>query len=650
MAINSYFTPTPWEHNLYAPPVDFISKSLEVAQKKYDTNFLAAEQLKDTYFPSLPQDRAKANAATQELNDNIDKVVSKYNGDYSQAGADLIKLQMDLKRRLQPGKDLGAIVSQYNNYSQSMKTEGERLAKNEVIGKQVNALQNWFMTNYKGVDQLKQADGSYSDFTIPRLNAYVSHEKIFEDAIAKQALRKTNTTEYKGKDKSGHDIYDTHEIDYKDPKEAENAVRNQIFNNDSFNAYYDQFSALQGIDPKAAKDNLYNQYVTQAIPSRTGPINDTHKYQFEKDEIGASNLDFSHKWALARQAAKDAESLAVFKNKLANEGSTGDGGLLDILGKTSIENRYKPVDPSTSVVSWGRGGASTGAVISVNQIIGDKNPRADVNVEMLKAIKQANPNQPDANVWLMYNNSLHNSTPDNLMYYNKFQTTKAMKEEADRVLPQLANGTANVTIVDSKTGVNRPATKDEIVQLYSDANDAKKRSAKIMALGKSSVSGGALPFGTVLASPNNDGKLYVVSENNLGIAKMQSDMNSAFNFIHDDTKQQGNLFKSPDMPTIPGMEHGAPTFGVKHYVFDPYTKIASPQIRYYTAKQAADGSYVPNFDDPFVVKDPKTGQKRYWDDRDMERAFLPWDEVIKTYPRNPAQAEKGSDTYLESGE
>jgi hypothetical protein len=48
--VNRYFNPTAYEGQLYEPPVQFIAKALESAQKSYDVNYLASEELKNKYI------------------------------------------------------------------------------------------------------------------------------------------------------------------------------------------------------------------------------------------------------------------------------------------------------------------------------------------------------------------------------------------------------------------------------------------------------------------------------------------------------------------------------------------------------------------------------------------------------------------------
>lgn len=140
--VNRYFNPTPYEGKLYALPVDFIAGALEKLQGVYDKNYETAQNLKDTYLESLPQDRSRADVFQNEIIQSIDNITSKYSGDYSQATKDLITLQNDIKRKLRPGTEFYTIGKNFQTYNEALKREQERLAKKEINEMQYSALVN----------------------------------------------------------------------------------------------------------------------------------------------------------------------------------------------------------------------------------------------------------------------------------------------------------------------------------------------------------------------------------------------------------------------------------------------------------------------------------------------------------------------------
>lgn len=66
MGVNRFFKRTPYDIGLYVPPIDIVKSTLEDAQKKYDTNYMLTQNVKNNIIQSLPQDRALANQIQNE--------------------------------------------------------------------------------------------------------------------------------------------------------------------------------------------------------------------------------------------------------------------------------------------------------------------------------------------------------------------------------------------------------------------------------------------------------------------------------------------------------------------------------------------------------------------------------------------------------
>lgn len=117
-AINRYYQTTPYQGELYTPPLDLVGKAMEISQQRYDKNLATTELIKNNYINSLPQDRQRANALQEKYNSMVDSVVAKYHGDLSQATNDLTKLQYEIRKDFNPGGETGAIIGNYNKYQE----------------------------------------------------------------------------------------------------------------------------------------------------------------------------------------------------------------------------------------------------------------------------------------------------------------------------------------------------------------------------------------------------------------------------------------------------------------------------------------------------------------------------------------------------
>jgi len=144
MAVNRFYQGTPYQASLYTPPVEFVAKALEAAQKQYDVNFAAAEELRNKYIESRVQDRVQANEIQANYQKQIDDIVGKYNGDYSQATKDLYSFKKQIERDFKPGGQAHAIQQSYLNQEASLKAAREGKVKGIYDSDQVRLLEYYY--------------------------------------------------------------------------------------------------------------------------------------------------------------------------------------------------------------------------------------------------------------------------------------------------------------------------------------------------------------------------------------------------------------------------------------------------------------------------------------------------------------------------
>lgn len=181
--VNRYYKQDPYRGDLYKPPVEFIASALQMAQKQYDTNYVAAQELKNKYATTLPQDRARANEIQTQFESKVDDVVSKFGYDSGAATKELYKLQNELAKAYGPGGEVGAMIQNYSTVQDSLKRERERLAKGEINQAQLALLQNHYQT-FEGT-KLDPTTGTYKQAPVTDLAQYVDDSKIFEEVLTK---------------------------------------------------------------------------------------------------------------------------------------------------------------------------------------------------------------------------------------------------------------------------------------------------------------------------------------------------------------------------------------------------------------------------------------------------------------------------------
>lgn len=638
--VNRYFDPKPFEGQLYAPPVKFIEEALQGAQKQYDANYLASEQLKNKYINAWDADRARANQIQNEISTQVDEVVKKYNGDYSQATKELLGLTSKLNKMWAPGGEVATIEGNFKAVQEAMKENKERLAKGEVTADQVNAQYNYYKTNYKGVKQDPNT-GLYNTLTIDPLSKYVDHAKIYEDVLKGITPKTTQRMVPAGKDGAGYIVYEKREVQYKDPNEVRSALEANLFNNDAFKGYVQQKAKYEGKDPNVVMNTLVDEYITNSIPARTGTMVDKQELSFQTDLIAQDQRALSRGLALQRAQLANKIAFDQYKRKADQEEMGTDGTDLALLAEgDSAGSPYRPITNPTYSPDGGM--FSRRVPLPVDKIL-QGNSGFDgykINKPLLKSIKDANPNMPDSDMWLIYNNSVKNF--DNAgagIYYNPYRTSAAQKEDAARIIPSLQTGNVPVYKIDSRTGVTTEITSAaEKMRL----GQAWKKDKQPRALGKSSASSGKVPFGTVMASPDDSpNEYYVIGDNTVAISKLQKDyLDPAFRFISDPGAEVGdpfNLLKVENGNIVQEVIMGA-----KGYDYNSTVKAGVGNIRYYSAVKTPDGKWKPD------MTKLHTTNGRPSEPIDIERLLLPASEVAKTFPINKMKPSAEENTLYEN--
>lgn len=181
MGVNRFFKRTPYDIGLYVPPIDIVKSTLEDAQKKYDTNYMLTQNVKNNIIQSLPQDRALANQIQNEWSTKVDEIAAKYNGDYSRAGKDIAGLISGIRKDYNPGGRAAAITGNYASYNDWLARHRERIKAGKVLGEDLNQANSYFMSKYQGIGEIDPVTGSYNMFTPDDLADYQDPDAIIQD-------------------------------------------------------------------------------------------------------------------------------------------------------------------------------------------------------------------------------------------------------------------------------------------------------------------------------------------------------------------------------------------------------------------------------------------------------------------------------------
>jgi hypothetical protein len=619
VATNRYYRGDPYRGDLYKPPVEFIANALEKAQKTYDSNFVAAEGLKNKYIQTLPQDRARANELQKQFETKVDDVVSKYGYDSSAASKELYKLQTELAKQYGPGGEAGAMTQNYSMVQDSLKRERERLAKGEITQTQFQVLQNHY--NKFGGTKLDPTTGTYSQAPITDLAQYIDDSKIFEETLAKVKPRTIERAFKTGRKVDGQWEYMTRKEQFIDPNEVSTAFSQNLLGDDKFSNYVSQLAQMTGSDPNAILNEITNKYTQDIIPSRTGLMEDSRKLDYKDDWRDKENLNFAHQKALEQIRLQNRLKVIQFKEELGSEGANGPVSSYLTLTKAG-NNAFKPlpltekVDSSGKPLSWMQTEWWTGKSekpMDVNRILSEG--RAGVNIPLLQSIKDANPTAPSSDLLRMYNQHVGQDQNFSRIDYNRYETTGAQREDFQRLVPELLQGNREIVQIDRATGNVVPITdQDTRIELAKLWADPKRKD--MAAIGKTSSHSGHVPVGTLMPDPTGNGNYYVVKENRNDLINLQSEvLDKAFKFIQDDSRREGDIFEL-NLPN--GKKQ--PLVGRKEYI-NGYQNIV-----YYEVSKTGPDTYVTHYDKPLM------NGSRIATTKELEDVILPYSELKTTYP------------------
>jgi hypothetical protein len=618
MAINRYMNRRPFQGSLYAPPVDTITAALEMAQQQYNTNFAAAEELRNRYIDSLSQDRARADEKQAEYDSRIDEVVAKYNGDYSQATKDLYSLTKQIEKDFNPGGEAWAIQQSKIAWTEATKRNQERLKNGKITAPQMNLLENWMKTTYTGTK--KQEDGTYSILEVPELVDYVKAEDIAAKAAKEVPKRTRVTTEpvYR----NGRWFTDYKKDEYIDPKDMEQAISSALVQDDKYVQYVSQMSALTGIGFDEILGSSVKTFSERFVNTHAGTL-------YDEDSVNYKGVDALYLESVKQRNRKDMED---YKNKQAAE--AGMNTQLSLLGVAGRGGKFKEVNLEGELHFDPKSPMYYSRYLPT---IDEAMQRSDeFNIQILAELSRSMPKASLRDVWDAYNRSIKLDNYSKGVYYHKFETTAAQNEEADRMLPRLKAGAAKAYVLNTDTGRVEPATDREIRAFYNDNYDPVKRKAITAALGKTSPQTGNVPFGTVFPTSSGNG-YFIIAENEERMNQFnENTRHAAFSWI------QTNAIDGPPFDIV--TEKGPMTIsGHKMHRYNEALGAVVSDVEYYQVvdKDLGNGRHVQA-----LSPTPLTYNGITWTPAHVEQALI-GSSMSDYNPKRPKTATKEYNNTIE---
>lgn len=265
--INRFYRRTPYEGNLYSPPIDMLGKVLAAAQQKYDTNLAASEELRNKYIDSLPIDRAVADQLQSEYDKRIDETVAKHKGDFSQMTGDLYRLKRDIDKDFNQGGKAWAIATRKKQLTDWY--ENQRKNK-DILESDLNEAYNYYVSNDTGVGDKNPTTGSYNMFdNLKEIAPWVDPSKLTDE------------------------VYKTHHSDKRSV--TKNTFRNGfIYEDKSTEEYMDPSKLYQGFTSAFASDPKLMEYLRWKSSITGKPMNEMLQQLDSYAQNRAQELAWTH--------------------------------------------------------------------------------------------------------------------------------------------------------------------------------------------------------------------------------------------------------------------------------------------------------------------------------------------------------------------
>jgi len=280
---SQYYRTSPIRFKLYSPPTQAYAAAYQIAQKQYEENEnLADALLKASYFQALPADRQRATEIQKGYAKRIDDVTKAYDGDFSQATAQLHALRRDMLRDFSPQGEAGAIASNYNVYSDWLTRHNERVKTSKILGDDLETAQNYFLSTFSGT-QYDASTGKYNTFNPEDLVDYASPMEAMEKAraaVPEEEFEESYTTFQNGL-----------QTDVKTKRKGKTAQKlSQEYNlalatNPNISSYHSQKFRFMGIDDPESAAQVYLQTAANEKALADSYLNTVDDRQSRRDPL-----------------------------------------------------------------------------------------------------------------------------------------------------------------------------------------------------------------------------------------------------------------------------------------------------------------------------------------------------------------------------
>ena len=371
MAINRGYKPAEQVimDDWYNPSMEMLAQVGAMAQKQQDTYAAQLAKLGETQFNFLQKDYEKASGTYKDIYENINKLSqgAMGDGDLRSVRAEIDRYGREISRRASPYGDIGAMESNYKQYTDWAKTVDEKAAKefgkDGITSAHAQALKNYVLSQYQGIGE-QDAQKGYNRINLANPANAVDITKITEElgkGYVADSFKDAEVDPQTGQIKQGAMWRDQGRIWRKTGTSKEEVKANDVFTdlmfgiskNEGYGQYLNQLKQL-GLSEYGMGD-MYVDKVDEKTGETKKVLNENHPIVQEAkrgaSKFGFQKLEFSDdikfdEWDLEEQKHQNKLREERLKGQMMTFQSTSierdlDPAEIEAAGKTLKQDKTK---------------------------------------------------------------------------------------------------------------------------------------------------------------------------------------------------------------------------------------------------------------------------------------------------------------------
>jgi hypothetical protein len=362
MAINRGYKPAEQVimDDWYNPSMEMLAQVGAMAQKQHDTYAAQIAKYGETQFNFLQKDYEKASGAYKDIYENINKLSqgAMGDGDLRSVRAEIDRYGRELSRRVSPYGDIGAMESNYKQYTDWAKTVDEKatkeFGKDGITSAHAQALKNYVLSQYQGIGEQDKQKG-YNRINLANPANAVDITKITEElgkGYVADSFKDAEVDPSTGQIKQGAMWRDQGRIWRKTGTSKEEVKANDVFTdllfgitkNEGYSQYLNQLKQL-GLSEYGMGD-MYVDKVDETTGETKKVLNDNHPI-VQEAKRGASKFGFQ-KLEFSDDIKFDEWDLKTYESDLRIKEENNKKQML-VLESASKERTFSYSDLNLSV-------------------------------------------------------------------------------------------------------------------------------------------------------------------------------------------------------------------------------------------------------------------------------------------------------------